>query len=125
MIVVTQGFGTSQLVLNGFGDNFTHADAPITINLTSGYWGWKRWGTFRWGDGGTTFMSSEGLPSITASVEGVPGRGAALDGAWTEVGTDGAWDDYPPDGAVTQNDSYLKELRPIRRGYTKEGIPTT
>lgn len=62
---------------------------------------------------------------MTRTTEGVPGRGAAQDGAYTETDQDGAWTEFPVDGAYTADNSYIKEPIPNRVGYSKEGIPVT
>jgi hypothetical protein len=68
-------------------------------------------------------MSSESIPSTTAYVEGVPGRGAAQDGAWTDPAQDGAWTEPPLDGAYTQDNAYEKEFKPMTT-FTAEGVPS-
>ena len=70
-------------------------------------------------------MTAESKPTNTVSVESVPSRGGLQDGAWTEVGQDGAWtEERGPDGAYTQDNSYLKEFKPIWTIFTKESLPS-
>jgi len=125
MHVLTQGLGTNQLPTWGFGDSITHADSPIVVNLSDGYWSYRNWGMFLWGNGATSNMDDEALPTGSFFAESVPGRGAAQDGAWTETGQDGAWTEPPPGGAYTQDNAYLKEFKPNTAGYTKEGVPVS
>ena len=70
-------------------------------------------------------MTAESKPTSTLTAEGIPGRGASQDGAWADETTDGAWtEEVGPDGAYTQDNSYLKEFRPIWTKFTKEGVPS-
>lgn len=119
-MIVTFGLGGNQIVLRGFGENATHKNfsvvesdntegVPIVVFALEGLAG--------------ILGSDEALPGVTLSLEGVPSRGPAQGGVWTETDQGGVWTEPPQQGAYTQDNSYIKEYKESSF-FTKEGVPS-